>query len=189
MQILYKSFMENPDNATYDGEDADEKTLYVMRKSFITNISWIFQVLGMTALPTVLTAVMFILPKTGFESVLKPSLVLVLTLFWYLITFGYFLQNFVNWFFNVYIITSKKIIDMDFQGLLYKNISEAPLRNIEDVTSTISGTANTIFNYGSVFIQTSAEKSEFEFEDVDNPSRVRDIISDLVTDIKTNDHH
>jgi hypothetical protein len=75
-------------------------------------------------------------------------------------------------------------VDVDFHGILYKNISEAPLRNVEDVTSNISGALEVIFNYGSVFIQTSAEKREFEFENVKNPSKIRDIISDLVTEMK-----
>lgn len=94
--------------------------------------------------------------------------------------FGFILQNFLNWFFNVYIITNKKIVDVDFHGILYKNISEAPLRNVEDVTSNVSGALEVIFNYGSVYVQTAGERREFEFENVSHPAKIRDIISDLV---------
>jgi len=55
---------------------------------------------------------------------------------------------------------------------------------VEDITSTVSGATQMIFNYGNVVIQTSAEKREFEFEAVSNPAKVRDLISDLVMEIK-----
>jgi len=115
---------------------------------------------------------------------LSSKLAFILNLFWYLLTFGFVFQNFLNWFFNVYIITNKKIVDMDFHGLLSKNVSEAPLRNVEDVTSNVTGTLRVIFNYGHVYIQTSAEKREFDFEDVANPTKVRDLISDLATEVR-----
>lgn len=75
-------------------------------------------------------------------------------------------------------------MDLDFVGLLHKNISETSLHNIEDVTSTVSGALRITFNYGSVFIQTAGETREFEFTDVANPSKVRDILSDIVVKIK-----
>ncbi|EKD99583.1 MAG: hypothetical protein ACD_22C00230G0007, partial [uncultured bacterium] len=41
-----------------------------------------------------------------------------------------------------------------------------------------------LFNYGDVTIQTAAERREFDFASVPNPSRVADILSDLVKEIK-----
>jgi len=108
------------------------------------------------------------------------------TVLFYLFVFGFALQAFLNWFFNTYVITDKKIVDLDFQGVLYKNISEATLDNIEDITSTVKGTFGVVFNVGSVFIQTAAEKNEFEFENVDHPAKIRDIIADLVAETKKN---
>ncbi len=80
-------------------------------------------------------------------------------------------------------------MDIDFRGLTYKNISEAPIKNIEDVTSNVSGFFGTTFNYGYVDIQTSAEKREFEFENVTNPAKIRDLISDLVEKVKNGHRH
>jgi len=75
---------------------------------------------------------------------------------------------------------------MDFHGITYKNISETMIDNIEDVTSNISGPVGTIFNIGHIFIQTAGEKREFEFNDIADPSTIRDIISDLVAEKRTN---
>ncbi len=183
METLYKSFIQNPEHTEYCGEDEDEKVLYVLRRSTIINIPWLFLTFILISIPWLIGPFLAVTNLIPTE-IISPLFAFVLKLFWYLFTFGFFFLNFVNWFFNVYIITTKKIVDMDFDGLLYKNISEAPLQNIEDVTSTIKGAFGTIFNVGSVLIQTSAERTEFEFESLENPSRVRDIISDIVMEIK-----
>lgn len=178
--MIYSSFIENPKNMTYSGEDKDETILYVFRQSFIANLSWIFISILMLFAPFLLWPFIPNYISSGFK--------FSSALFWYTITFGYFFQNFFNWFFNVYIISDKKIVDVDFQGFLYKKISEAPLSSIEDVTSTISGTVGVLFNIGNIYIQTAAENREFEFDGVSDPAKIRDIISDLVAAKKGHPH-
>ncbi len=185
MNFLFKTFIKDPKDTFYDGEDRDEKILYVIRKSWIMITRWMLVFVAMLLAPQ------FIFPVIlgtfgGAQGLFSPSFVFVANIFWYLASFGFFLQNFMNWYFSVNVITTKKIVDVDFKGLLYKNISEAPLDNVEDVTSTISGTAKVIFNYGNVLIQTAAENTEFEFEDIDDPAEVRDIISDLISEHRKN---
>ncbi len=170
----FKSLEEKPKNACYDGEDSDEEILYILRKSFITNYKWVIMSIVFIALPFLAVRALLTV------DFLPANLIAIANAFWLLFVFGFVFANYANWFFNVYIITSKKLVDMDFVGLLYKNISETPLTNVEDVTSNISGTFGTIFNIGDVRIQTAAEQKEFDFELVNQPSRIRDIISDLV---------
>lgn len=179
MHNPFKSLEAKPKNAHYDGEDSDEEILYILRKSFITNYKWIFMTVLFVFLPLAVNATLFLINK-GSANFIPVNLALVANIFWYLFVFGFAFANYVNWFFNVYIITNKKLVDMDFVGLLYKNISETPLANVEDVTSNISGVFGTVFNIGDVRIQTAAEEKEFDFELVGNPSKVRDIISDLL---------
>lgn len=176
---MFKAFIKEPLKTCYDGEDQDEKILYVIRASILTLFPWILRVIVLTLIPLLVAPFALTLKFKG-ELIVNPSFTVLFSIFWYLVTFGVFLQGLASWFFNVYIITSKKILDMDFYGLTYKNISETTLENIQDVTSTISGTLRTVFNVGSVFIQTAAEKQEFEFTDIDNPSKIRDIVSDLI---------
>jgi len=184
--MVFSSFIADPQRTSYDGADADENVKYVLRRSKITNIPWLIATVIMIALPVF--GVPYILGiKFSGEIVFKENYVFVATLFWYLATFGFFFQKFVNWFFNVLVITNKKLVDMDFIGLAYKNISETMLYNIEDVTSNITGIVGTIFNVGDVFIQTAAEMREFEFIGADDPSKVRDLIIDLVE--KTKGHN
>lgn len=178
MTNYLRAKLKYPESAQYDGEDADEKLILVLRQSYLTTIPWLF-----------VTAVLFLMPgllvpflrgfKVAGESMFDYDFIFILSMFWYLFASGYLLQNFLNWFFNLYIISNKKIIDVDFHGILYKNISETTLDNIEDVTSNVSGTLGIIFNIGHVYIQTAGETREFDFMNLDDPSSVRDLIADL----------
>jgi len=183
------SFIKHPKGTRYDGEDKDEHIVYLFRGSFITNLGWIFIAIVMLLLPFALSLIpsntSTFISENGIRGMtasytFSPRFILALLLFWYLATFGFVMHSFLLWFFNVYIVSSKKIIDIDFKGLTYKNISEAPIKNVEDVTSNGSGVLGTIFNYGYVNIQTAANQREFEFENVSNPARVRDLIADFV---------
>jgi membrane protein YdbS with pleckstrin-like domain len=172
------AFIANPINCSYDGKDSDEDILYVVRQSHWTNIKWALGIIVLFILPFVVAP--FVLPMFGrLLSHFNPFFIIMVWVSWYLMVLGLWFFNFLNWYFNVYIITSKKIIDFDFYGLTYKNISEMPIANVEDVTSKVSGPISTMFNIGHVYIQTAAEKTEFEFTSVDDPGKLRDIISDL----------
>lgn len=180
--MVLSSFIKNPTRTTYGGKDEDERIKFILRGSGINTVPWLFFTTIMVLTPNI------ILPLLRNVKILGQSLPLenaiIVTLFWYLIAFGYFFQNFLNWFFNVLIITNKKIIDIDFYGVTYKNISETTLTHVEDVTSTIEGPIGLIFNVGNIFIQTAGEQREFEFNNVKDPSYVRDLIADLVASVR-----
>jgi hypothetical protein len=183
MTQMLNAFIKNPEKISYDGKDNDEQILYIVRKSRLLLIP------HFTALIVAALAPGYLLPLVisfiiGNGLFFNDGFVTAVTIFWYLMILGYLLMVFINWYFNVLIVTTKKVVDIDVHGLLYKNISEAALRNIEDVTSTVKGTFGTIFNIGEVFVQTAGEEREFEFKGMGNPSHIRDIVSDLVSNLK-----
>jgi hypothetical protein len=88
-------------------------------------------------------------------------------------------EKFLNWYFNVYIITTERIIDVDFISLLYKQVSEAQIAKIQDVTYTMGGLARAVFNYGDVLIQTAGELPNFDFLAVPHPNKVAAVIAEM----------
>lgn len=187
LETMLGSCVQNPKNARISGEDEDEIILYLFRRAFITNFRWIFiATLGLVLVPLFNAFIITLSPN--IHANLNPGFILSLNVFLYVVIFGYAFQGFLNWFFNIYIITNKRIFDLDFTGFLQKTISEAPLENVEDVTSTVSGTIRVVLNIGTVYIQTAAEEREFEFTDMSNPSKVRDIIADIVTEKKNKEN-
>jgi hypothetical protein len=180
LKTLTSSVIEKPQNTNFEGEDGDEEILYIFRQANITNFGWAFSGIILLLAPIFFNSFIISVNKE-FPGLLTPVLVFIINIFWYIFVFGYIFERFLHWFFNVYIITSKRVVDMDFDNLLHRNISEAPLRNIEDITYTVSGTLPTVFNYGNLSIQTAAEKREIEFANVYDPGKLQDILSDLVS--------
>jgi len=168
------SFCFYPDHIDFESRAKEEKVVLLLRQHVIVNVKWILVTILMLFVPGLASmfGVFDSLP-TGFE--------LVITLAWYLVTMVYAFENFLSWYFNVYIVTDMRVIDVDFYNLIYKEVSDANLGKIQDVTYNMGGDARAIFNYGDVFIQTAAEVSEFDFLAVPNPDKVAKIIEDLIT--------
>ncbi|MEK7595246.1 MAG: PH domain-containing protein [Patescibacteria group bacterium] len=180
---LFYSFIPEPKGVEFHGEDKDEKILLLLRRHVVTNIPWILISFGMMLVPFVIPQVLLV---GGFplDGVIPTHYSLILVLFWYLVTITYIFESYLSWYSNVYIVTSKRLVDVDFYGILSIRVSEAPITNIEDVTYTLKGIAATIFNYGSVIVQTAGESRELEFELVPKPAVVHDRISDLATEVR-----
>jgi len=172
---LFTAYAENPTGVTFETQHAEEQVIIFMRQHFILNFPWI----GATIL--LLLAPFFIIPFVWsfieLPFAIPANYSFVGLLFWYLATFGYALLNFIRWYYNIYIVTTERIIDIDFLQLLYKKFSEAKLGNIEDVTYTMGGFFATVFNYGNIYIQTAAETTQFEFTNIPRPAHVVETIS------------
>ena len=175
-----KSFIKNPENTSYKGEDGDEKIVFLIRQSSWATTGWVL----LTIFLAVIT--LFVLPhlsKINYngERLFDDGFIMLLAIFLYIVLFGHAFHRFLDWYFEVFLITTKKIVDID-KGAI--SISETPLENVQDVTSKIQSVFGQMLNIGSIHIQTAAEKGEFEFEMVDDPSKVRDTLSDMVAEVK-----
>lgn len=119
-----------------------------------------------------------------------------LSIVWYCALLFYAIQNFMLWFYNVYIVTDERLVDVDFFGLLYKNINVTQINKLEDANYSQRGICSGFFNYGDVIVQTASEqrsddrgeKSAFTFESVSNPDIVVKIISELMEKDHEEDH-
>lgn len=170
----FKAFAANPARTFFDSKDSEEKVLLLLRQHPVTQIGWVVIAVVMSFVP-------FLLAYVNILSFLPARFSMVAVIGWYLLIIGFVLESFLDWFFNVYIITDQRVIDVDFKSLLFKNISSAKFDKIEDVNFTTSGTLGAVFDYGTVTIQTAAATEEFEFEDVPFPSRVAEFLNDLLT--------
>ncbi len=163
------SILVNPDVFNFEERDNREEILLVARPHWFTNLSWILISILMLIAPALLKFIPII---NGIPS----KYASLGTLVWYLLTFAIIFENFLSWYFDVFIITDKRVIDIDFNNLLDKKFSEAKLSMIQDVTSRVSGLGQTMFNYGTIHIQTAAEISYITFEKVPHPEKIIKIL-------------
>jgi hypothetical protein len=85
----------------------------------------------------------------------------------------------VDYYFDVWIVTTRRIINVEQKGLFSREVSELKLEKIQDISTEVLGVIPTFLNYGDVYIQTAAEQERFLFRRVPDPYRIKDIIMGL----------
>jgi len=162
-----------PRKADFETKDKEEHVILLLRKHPITNARWIIASLILIMLPTVI----LFLPTIN---AIPERFMVVGILGWYMFILAYIIENFLSWFFNVNIITDERIVDIDFHNLVYKEISDAKLDRIQDVTLQMGGAIRLFFNFGDVIVQTAAETPNIDFHAIPNPDKVVKILQDLL---------
>lgn len=168
-----KAFFFMPAKFYFETKERKEKIVLMVRKHPVTNLPWVFMAFILALLPK-----LFIFLPTINE--LPPDYQFVLGAVWYLIVTAYVLESFLKWFYDVDIVTDERVVDIDFNNLIYKKVSDAKLDKIEDITYTQGGVVRTLFDYGNVYIQTAAEVPAFDFLAVPKPDRVVAILRDMI---------
>lgn len=161
-----------PDNIKFVSKDKEERIVLFLRKHPITNLRWIVIALLMFSAPMALD----VFPILSF---MPSNFQFIAVLFWYMLSLAFTFESFLDWYFSVYIITDERIFDVDFTNLIYREISEANLDQIQDVTVAMGGVVRTIFNFGDIFIQTSSEVPRIEFEGVPFPDKIAKTLREL----------
>ena len=96
-----------------------------------------------------------------------------------LITWITFFLIWIDYYFDVWIITTKRIVNINQQGLFTRTVSELELDKIQDITTDVRGVIPTFLNFGDLQIQTAAEQERFLFAKVPNPYLLKDTIMNL----------
>ncbi len=169
----FSAFLARPKVFTFDSREDDEEIILVLRRHWFTNLSWIIIAILMAIFPVLISYFPL------FLNLIPTNLNLTLLIFWYLLTFAIAFEQFLSWYFNVFIITEERVIDIDFYNLIDKKISEAKISMIQDVTSVVGGVSQTLFNYGSVLIQTAAEIPVIKIEKIPNPNLVLKVLQQM----------
>jgi len=159
----------------FEGQETGENILLLLRAHIVTLIPPALITVFFTAVPF-FVGFLLVLIGVDLSTFLNSGQMFLVGLFWYLFVFAYAFYKFIFWYFNVYLVTNERIVDFDFKGLLHKETSYAKLSQIEDISPKTLGFFGTFFNYGDVFIQTAAERPEFEFHHVPRPNRVAEVV-------------
>ncbi|RJO59754.1 PH domain-containing protein [Candidatus Parcubacteria bacterium] len=147
----------------------EEEVLALVRRTPVVSI-----------LPALLSAFFIIAPFFFLYVLLKwgapGGLIFALSL-----AFGVFLGIRTLWLHNLnaFIITAERVIDVDQKGLFHKVVSEAAFGKIQDVSYSVKGIFPTVFQFGTVIIQTAGSNVNLELSGVRSPQKVQDLIVKL----------
>ncbi len=156
----------------FETQSVDEKIILLLRAHPITQISWIFNSLIFFVL---IFGLNFIT-----HSFFNINQKIFINFFAFFSVFSYVWFNFLSWFFNVGVITSERVVDIDFHMVLYKEVTATRLGKIEDITAKTGGYIASLFDFGNVFIQTAGTQANIEFINIPHPSKVVDTVNNLI---------
>ena len=168
----FYSYCLNP-QIRFDTHEEGEKIFLLLRSHPFTQVGWI--------LSSIFFFILLFLLNLFPQSFLNLGQILIINLFFIIFILSYIWFNILNWYFNVGIVTDKRVIDIDFYAVLFKEITAAQLGKIEDVTVKSGGYFESFFDYGSIFVQTAGTEANVEFIDVPHPSDAAQIINKLLS--------
>lgn len=178
---LFASMVATPKGVAFESQRAGEQVLLVMRPHLITLVPEIITTIIALLVPIFVFPLIIFIAPTLFD--LGNSFFAFLFLvFWYLVVFYYAFEKLLLWFYGVYIVTTQRLVDIDFVNFFQKHYAEAQLARVQDVSSTQHGPIQVMFDYGTVHVQTAGEMPNIEFEDVPSPDRVSKVLGELVTE-------
>lgn len=172
------SFSYFPSGVKFVSKDSEEEIVLFLRRHWIVNVRWI-------VLSVILLFAPGILSSFPILSFLPDNFQFIAIAIWYMVVVAYVLESFLDWFFNVCLVTDERVFDVDFVNLIYREITDANLDQIQDVTTRMGGAIRTIFNFGDVIIQTAGEVPRIEFTAVPNPDKVAKILRELRVEEET----
>jgi hypothetical protein len=95
----------------------------------------------------------------------------------------------VDYYFDVWIVTNERIVNIEQKGLFSRVVSELELENIQDITTDVKGVIATFLNYGNLYVQTAAEMERFVFRNIPDPYAVKDRVMNLQNKIERKEEH
>lgn len=173
-----RAFAENPHGVTFANQKTHEEVVLFLRAHLITNFLWFVIFIFLLFVPLFY----FIIFK-NFPSPLAfipETFANFFVVFYYFLVFAYALFNFLNWFYNILLITNLGVIDIDYSDILYHDVAFTNFNLVEDVNYTKVGFFRSLFNYGDIFVQTAGGRENLEGLGVPNPARAAHIISDSI---------
>lgn len=165
-----------------------EKPIILLRRHIMFFLRDAVIYLGLLALPVLLAVWFSETTSRWLEHETGGPALLLFFFLWELFFLLLFFTSFLNYYLDLWVVTDERILDIDQEGAFVRKVSELPLRRIQDVHVEVKGVFATVFNFGTIEVQTAGAEQKFEFEGIPNPQKVsRQILEIAHADAKWHD--
>lgn len=162
----------------FQGQHENEQVLRIIHRHwFNIVIQFIFVVLCSFFILGSLSALPLLFPDMIDTGAVPFFHFIQNTLFLFLWLFGFLVW--IDYYFDVWIITNERIVNIEQKGLFNRHISELRFSRVQDVTASVDGLVPTMLNFGDVYVQTASEEDHFIFRQVGDPFAVKDEVMRL----------
>ena len=162
----------------FPGQLPEETTFRVLHRHWF-NIASHFIVLACLCLGVVIFSLVAPILLALANITLIPGLIPFLVTTSLLFLWVYAFLIWIDYYFDVWIITNERVLNIEQKGLFMRSVSEVSLERVQDVTTKTEGFLPTILGYGDLFIQTAGEERQFHFRNIANPDKHKDEIVQL----------
>lgn len=138
---------------------------FVMRAAFFENAPWL-----------------------GYVSYENPWITFVVGIWWLFVWMAAF-SSFMRYFLDVWIITNKRIIDVEQHDFFNREVTSLFLDRIEDVTMDVTGFFHTLFGFGTITAQSAGATEKITLPGIDNPKHVRDLLMEQIHKFEDKPQH
>ncbi len=175
---FFPSLFEHPDKISFEYQEQNEKIELFLRQHWVVNVPWVVASITAFFVPAIIIQLdqflginfLINIPVQEFSGGL---------IIWYMIVTAFIIENFLSWYFNIYIVTNIHLVDINFRSLIAREVTEIELKDVQSQSAHRKGIWGALFDYGDVFVETAAERQRIEFRNIPNPDFVADRIQDL----------
>lgn len=89
---------------------------------------------------------------------------------------------FTRYYLDVWILTNKRLVDIDQQGFFSRQVSSLLLSRVQDVTITVHGFLPSVLSIGTITVQSAGATEEFTMQGIPHPEQMRDLILKYVAE-------
>ena len=161
----------------------DEHIEMVIRKHWFILLRDTFGILVILIIPFILYPYIVgneinLGPEASFIFDLSPEITTLISASWVLILWMKLFGIWTDYYLDTWIVTDKRIIDVEQSGFFSRQVSSFRMERIQDVTIEVKGIIATLLRFGDIHVQTAGESQEFVIRGIPRPERVKEIIKE-----------
>lgn len=162
---------------TFPGKTPDDEIVLIIKKHWIKYLAVLTIAIFMLSIPAIGTYLLIInLNDLSLLAVLSITSGIGLSL---LALNAMLFYSFVDYYLDMTVVTSKKVIDIKQHGFFNQATEEVHLSDIESVEAKIKGIIPYYLDYGDIYIHTADESATFIVTNIPNPNAVTRKIIEL----------
>jgi len=167
--------------ATFPGQRSDEQLIFIIRKHwwFLIRPGWPALVVLVLFIPVL--ALQAAVPAPVHPLFVLIDMVLGIALFILVVRWAY--SDVTNWWFDTYILTSKRIIDSE--GWIETRRKETSLDRIQQIAIHIPDLWAYMLGYGDVIVRTAGAAGWVELKGIAHPREIQDRIREAEVAYRT----
>lgn len=156
----------------------DEKVILVLRKHWfvLAMEGFVFGFLALLPLAAMMIGGSVL--NLGFDSPLATIVTAAYVIWLIALWIGFFIF-WTDYYLDIWIITDKRIIDIEQQGLFSRTTSALRHDNIQDSTISQPGLIASLLGFGTIQVQSAAADVEIVIPYARSPQRVKELIMNL----------